>query len=428
MTSTEATAPPRPATAAQAVIVGLLSMLIMVIDGYDMGAMPIVVPHLAPLWGVQPATFGLALSAVVIGLGLGAFLLAPLGDRFGRRVTTVASLAVISLATIGTGLATTPGALFWWRLLTGIGLGACLPNVLAILAQIIPAERRASAMTIVSCGIPIGAAGAGAVVPWLTRAHGWQAAFFAPGVLMLVMTLVVALYLSRIPLPATAPQPVRAWTDIPIFAPLRRGLVLRTAIFCGLFCFNALSMYAITSWLPTVLKRAGFTFENASLLAAIVQLGGLLGGLLLATQIDRHRTIAALLAGYGLVALALVSLTFVAPGFAGWGLILLLIGMGVGGAHIALPAVAANIYPATMLSAGIGLAVTVARLGAVAGSMAGAALIGANVSSGGFFLALLVPVGLCAFCVLAFAAARLANGPSEQALAEGAPAEQALAG
>ncbi|MBN8829901.1 MAG: MFS transporter [Sphingomonadales bacterium] len=421
MSRTEAVAteqPVRQGITAQVLAIGLLSFLIMIIDGYDIGAMPIVVPHLAPMWGVAPASFGPALSAVVIGLGVGAFLFAPLGDRFGRRTTTVVSLAIISLATIATAWSSSVAQLFWWRLVTGAGLGACLPNVLAILARIIPAERRASAMTIVSCGIPIGAAGAGAIVPALTRAQGWQAAFYVPGLAMLAVTIVVALYLRQLPMPQ-APSEPRArswrWTDIPIFAPLGPGLVKRTAIFCALFCFNALSMYMLASWLPTVLGKVGFAFEQASLMASIVQIGGLFGGLILATQIDRHRTIGALLAGYALVALGLVALTLVGPGFASWGAIFLLIGMGVGGAHIALPAVAANIYPATMLSAGIGLAVTVARLGAMAGPMAGAALIGANVSVNGFFLALLVPVALCALSVLAFAKARLANGPAQDA-------------
>jgi AAHS family 4-hydroxybenzoate transporter-like MFS transporter len=406
----------------QAIMVGLLSVIIMVIDGYDIGAMPIVVPHLAPLWGEAPAVFGPALSAVVIGLGLGAFFLAPLGDRIGRRTTTVAALALISFATLGTAWSRSVGDLFWWRLLTGTGLGACLPNVLAILAQVVPAERRASAMTIAACGIPLGAAGAGLVVPWLTADRGWQAAFTLPALVMIALTALIAVYLRQVPMPAPVVKAAGArgwhWTDIPVLAPLGRGYALRTAIFSGLFCCNALSMYMLSSWLPTLLRQSGFSFAGAAQLASIVQIGGLFGGLLLATQIDRHRTIAALMTGYALVALGLVALALVAPGFAGWGLLLLLIGMGVGGAHIALPAVAANIYPAAMLSAGIGLAVTVARLGAMAGPMAGAALIGAQVPAGTFFLALLLPVAGCALCVLAFAQARLANGPSPEATAD----------
>lgn len=408
-----------PATLAQLIIVGILSVAIMVIDGYDIGAMPLIVPQVSQLWGVVPASFGPALSAVVIGLGIGAFFFAPLGDRLGRRLTTVVSLAVIALATLGTAWSASVTQLFWWRLVTGTGLGACLPNVLAILAQVVPAERRASVMTLVSCGIPVGAAGAGIVVPALTNAYGWQASFYVPATLMIAVTVLVALFLRQLPMPEPkAPVEPAArrrwhWTDIPVLAPLGKGLRLRTAIFSGLFCFNALTMYMLSSWLPTILQTSGFAFESASLLASAVQLGGLFGGLLLAVQIDRHRTNGALLTGYGAVALGLVVLAFVAPDPLRWGVLLLLIGAGVGGAHIALPAVAANIYPRAMLSAGIGLAVTVARLGAMAGPMAGAWLIGRQVSSGGFFLALLLPVAACALCVLAFARAKLANGPSD---------------
>ncbi|HZV19475.1 MAG TPA: MFS transporter [Sphingobium sp.] len=408
-----------PATLLQLIIVGILSVAIMVIDGYDIGAMPLIVPQLSHLWGIEPANFGPALSAVVIGLGIGAFFFAPLGDKLGRRLTTVASLAVIALATLGTAWSSSVTQLFWWRLVTGTGLGACLPNVLAILAQVVPAERRASVMTLVSCGIPVGAAGAGIIVPALTNAYGWQASFYVPAMLMLAVTVLVALSLRQLPMPEPK-APVEAaaprrwhWTDIPVLAPLGKGLRLRTAIFSGLFCFNALTMYMLSSWLPTLLQTSGFAFESASLLASAVQLGGLFGGLALAVQIDRHRTNGALLTGYGVVALGLVVLALVAPDPLRWGVLLLLIGAGVGGAHIALPAVAANIYPKAMLSAGIGLAVTVARLGAMAGPMAGAWLIGRQVSSGGFFLALLLPVAACALCVLAFARAKLANGPSD---------------
>lgn len=419
----DASAEPPRATRLQIFMVGLLSFIIMVIDGYDIGAMPVVVPHLAPLWGEEPAIFGPALSAVVIGLGIGAFFLAPLGDRLGRRTTTVAALGVISFATLGTSWSETVSQLFWWRLLTGTALGACLPNVLAILAQIMPTARRASAMTIVGCGIPVGAAGAGVVVPWLTTGRGWEAAFVFPAIFMFAMTVILGIYLSRLPMPEAIAKPPRErrwhWTDIPVLAPLGKPYLLRTALFSALFCFNALSMYMLASWLPTVLRGVGFSFETSALMASIVQIGGLVGGLILATQIDRHRTIMALLTGYALVCLGLLALTVLVPTFYVWGAMMLLIGMGVGGAHIALTAVAASIYPIAMLSAGIGLAVTVARIGAMAGPLVGAALIGADASAATFFLALLVPVGCCILCVLAFAKARIGTAPAVQEDAAG---------
>ena len=74
--STEATMRTGPsATLVQIILVSVLSVAIMVIDGYDIGAMPLIVPQLSQLWGVEPASFGPALSDVVIGLGVGAVAL-----------------------------------------------------------------------------------------------------------------------------------------------------------------------------------------------------------------------------------------------------------------------------------------------------------------------------------------------------------------
>lgn len=398
--------------ARQAILIGSLSAMIMMIDGYDIGAMPILVPRIAELWQTSPASFGMVLSAVVIGLGVGAFLLAPLGDRLGRRMTTVGSLLVVSLATIGTTTAESVTSLFWWRLITGIGLGACLPNVLAILAQIVTADRRASVMTVAACGIPLGAAGAGWVVPWLTRGTDWQAAFFGPGLLMLGVTGLVAIALRAMPEAPAAPKAeggqARIW-EIPVLAPLRKGLRLRTAIFSGLFCCNSLAMYMLASWLPTLLGRTGFSFETASGMASLVQLGGLFGGLALAFQFDKQRTTGALLFGYGVVMAGLTALAFLPAAQLSWSVILLLVGCGIAGAHIALPAVAANIFPTEMLSAAIGLAVTIARIGAMMGPMLGAWLVGAEVSARGFFLVALIPVAFCVLGVLAFARSGLAR-------------------
>ncbi len=399
-------------TTGQLITFGLLAFAIMMIDGYDIGAMPIIVPRLAEIWGVPPQAFGPALSAVVIGLGVGAFLFAPIGDRLGRRLTTVTALLVISLATLGTASAGSLTALFWWRLITGIGLGACLPNMLAILAQVFPPRRRASAMTLVATGIPLGAAGSGAIVPMLTGGGNWQAAFSVPAYFMFGVTVIVWLALRTVATVVPAPEPRTgswSWTDIPVFAPLRRGLRTRTAIFATLFCFNSLAMYILASWLPTMLGKSGFSFETASHMASLVQLGGLFGGLVLAVQIDRQRTIPALLTGYIMVALCLVVLALTAPSQLLWSIVLLLVGCGIAGAHIALPAVAANIYPSAMLSAAIGLAVTIARLGAMGGPMAGAVLIGAGLQTAGFFLVVVLPVAVCGLCILAFARARLGN-------------------
>ena len=49
---------PPAASKAQAWLIGILCFAIMVVDGYDIGAMPIIVVHLAERWQADPASFG----------------------------------------------------------------------------------------------------------------------------------------------------------------------------------------------------------------------------------------------------------------------------------------------------------------------------------------------------------------------------------
>ena len=58
---------------------------VFVMEGYDINAMALAVPRLQDGLGLQPAEFGWVFSAIVIGIGVGGAIFAPLGDRIGRR-------------------------------------------------------------------------------------------------------------------------------------------------------------------------------------------------------------------------------------------------------------------------------------------------------------------------------------------------------
>ena len=67
------------------------------------------------------------------------------------------SVICIGLLTMATASGTNIASFIIWRLLTGLALGACLPNVTALAAIWAPPGRRASTLTIVSLGISFGA-------------------------------------------------------------------------------------------------------------------------------------------------------------------------------------------------------------------------------------------------------------------------------
>src|SRR6187399_938826 len=162
---------------------------VFVMEGYDIAAMSIAVPRLEGALGLAPANFGWVFTALLIGLGLGGAVIAPLGDRFGRRALIFGGCLATGLATLATATSTSISEFLAWRLVTGFALGACLPNVSALSAELAPERLRATIMAVVSAGIPLGLAIAGLLAPQIIAAAGWHGLFLAPGTVAVVLAV-----------------------------------------------------------------------------------------------------------------------------------------------------------------------------------------------------------------------------------------------
>src|SRR3984957_13157646 len=81
-------------------------------------------------------------SATFLGMMLGSFLTGFLGDRYGRRFTYQANLAIFGLASVAAAFAPSMRVLIWLRLIIGLGLGA--ENVVgySTLTEFVPARTR----------------------------------------------------------------------------------------------------------------------------------------------------------------------------------------------------------------------------------------------------------------------------------------------
>src|SRR5215204_1013977 len=99
------------------------SLLLALIDGYDIAAIAFAAPHLVRAWGISPAELGPVFSASLVGILFGSALFGWVGDRYGRKVALIVSNLVFGLFTLAAAYATSLDQMFWLRLMAGIGIG-----------------------------------------------------------------------------------------------------------------------------------------------------------------------------------------------------------------------------------------------------------------------------------------------------------------
>lgn len=263
-----------------------------------------------------------------------------------------------------------------------------MPNLIALSAESVGDARRARVVTLVTVGYPIGGALSGAAAATL----GWRDIFWLGGLapLMIAPLMVLALPESRsflaarqAPRPSTAARTDFRWI---LFGQARAGatLLLWAASFAAV-----LSLYLLLNWLPTLMGDKGVGKAEASVISVLFNLGGAVGLLALAPMMDQGRRAWMLGAWYAAVALSVVALAGAGADLASAGTAGFVAGVFVVSASASLYGLAPCYYPVMMRGAGVGTSVAVGRLGAIAGPMLAAGLLGVGAGAEGVLLGLL---------------------------------------
>lgn len=370
-------------------------------DGYDAQMLAMAIPLMADAFQVPPTAFAAAASGSLAGMACGAMLLSPLADRFGRRPMLIVSLVILGSATLFTMHASGPGQVALWRTVAGCGLGAVVPITIAIVADIAPATRRVTIVTLMASGFTVGAASSGLIAPWLSDHWGWRGLFGYGGLMPLAIAVLCFWGIpdsraDAVPAqeaPGTVQQSAALQRVAALFAPEYR---YRTLFMWLLTALNLFANYGLFSWLPTLLVQNGWTLAAASRVTSFLAIGGLTGCYVVSTQADRGRTVQALMGVYitGATALAMCATN---PGSTWiWALLIVLVGFGGIGASLTLAPLASTYYPPELRSTGVGWANGMGRAGSFFGPLALAWLMQKNLSPTLVLGALMVPMALCA--------------------------------
>jgi len=298
-------------------------------------------------------------------------------------------LALFSCATAIAGGFTT---MLVARLFVGFGLGGVFPNLIMMISDAAPGRWRVTAMGAVYCGLPIGGMLA-AMLAKVSTPVDWRLVFWVGGIgsIFTLPLLWMLLPQDRPALAATEAPPHQRLLDQGALATLRLWLS---------YFFTLFAIYLLLNWLPSLMSARGLSHEQAENSMILLNVGAIVGSLILGRVADQARFAFVLIATYGGMLVAILGLSIATGGTLQSAAFLA--GFFVIGGQLILYAIAPTIYPPHIRGTGVGAAVAVGRAGSVAGPLAAGLVLAAGWNAGavvgiilpGLVIALLAIIGV----------------------------------
>lgn len=207
--------------------------------------------------------------------------LAALADRTSRSWVIAVSLAAWSGFTALCGVAQNFWHIFLARLGVGIGEAGGVAPSYALIGDYFPSEKRATALSIYSLGIPIGS-GLGVLMGgYIAATVDWRTAFFAVGLTGIIIVPFFKLLVRDKAKPKVAASNPGPMPETPSLRETAALLARKRSFWFLSFGAASSSMlgYGIAFWLPSLLIRSfGFDLVEASrFFGAVLLLGGVIG-------------------------------------------------------------------------------------------------------------------------------------------------------
>jgi ACS family glucarate transporter-like MFS transporter len=269
-------------------IVAALMWLAIAINYIDRTVLSAAAPHLSKELSIPADEMGFILSAFFWSYALLQIPAGWFADRFGQKIGLGVSVALWSVATSATGLATGFFSLFAMRLGLGVGEAGAYPSNAGITSKWFPDRERGTVSGLFDSASKFGGAVAMPLIVWLIAMVGWRMTFVAIGAMGVVWAIVWFWFFSETPETHRAINPAEV-EYIRGGQALKHGAnktiamkwyeLLRYrniwAMCLGFFTINYISYFFIT-WLPTYLvKQKGMGMIEMGFVAALPLMTGL---------------------------------------------------------------------------------------------------------------------------------------------------------
>ena len=399
----------------------ILAFLVMMTDGYDLGAAAFAGPGLIKEWGLRGPELGVLLSSSLAAGFFGPPILGYLADRFGRKRIIVGGAFAFGLFSLAAVATTSLNQLVLTRILAGVALAGTLPIMVSLINEFAPKQARATMVVLMFTGVTFGGGLPGLIAAKFMAVYGWRILFWVGGLapLAIAAVLIFALpesvkYLTLHPARRSELVALLKRIDgmlqigpdtrfiitgeqnrprFRIGALLEGPLAILTPLYWASNLVCLMVFYFINQWMPTVLSSSGVTIEQAAIATTLFQFGGTLAGLLSMRFLDKVGFLPVPI----LFACAIpIVIGIGIPGLPPAALIALVASAGfcLLGLQFGNIATEANIYPTYIRGWGIGSNFAVARIGGALGPLLGGMAFGAHMPAQQIFAIAAAPLAV----------------------------------
>lgn len=405
-----------------------VSWLITFFDGFDMMMIGFTAPYMRETMALDELMLGNVFSAGLLGMMLGGFVFAYLGDLLGRRKSIIWAAFAFGILTFATGFAETYEVLVILRFCDGFAIGGMLPLIWALNIEFVPKRMRSTMVTVIMMGYSLGAALAGPVTVWLAPLYGWPAVYFFGGACTLASAAVLTFTLPEsirfLAAKGLRPDIIAATInrmdananvsaqDHFVLADEQRDpgnfrmgklfkgdlKVLTPLLWLG-YTASTMAVYFTSNWGPIVFEDLDFSRDTAAYVGSITSVLGAGLGLALMQFTDRRGPF--FVAVYPLIAFPV--LLFIGLATMGADLFLLLSVLGislVGGAHFGILSIAGVYYPSAIRANGAGWATSIAKVGGIAGPIVGGYILASGLPIVRSFAVLAICPAILMLCAI----------------------------
>ncbi|WP_081923815.1 MFS transporter [Pseudonocardia halophobica] len=423
-----------PTTPRSGLVVVALCFLTIVFDGYDLIVYGSAVPSLLaePGWDLGPAQAGAIGSYALAGMLIGALGAGAVTDAIGRRRIMLVGITWFSVLMVACAFAPSPGALGLLRFLAGLGLGGVIPSAIALTVEYAPRGRRQLYNALMFAGYSVGGVLAAVLALLLAADHGWRP-LLAIGAAPLVVVLPLAWrflpesvgYLLAkgrddeaaalaarygVDLSALREERAAAADTAGPKALFRRGALAATVLFGAASFCGLLLVYGLNTWLPQIMRQAGYPLGSALTFLLVLNVGAVVGAVVASLLADRFGPKPVTVAAFLLATACLVVLSQRVD----TGLLLVAVavaGLGSVGTQILVNGYVAVHHPAAVRATAFGWALGVGRAGAIVGPLFGGWVLASGIGFEWNFYGFAVPA-LAGALLIALVPRRRGDGPA----------------